>query len=144
MENMSRDKVEHYYLLTTTSWCRVCHRLVLTYRMPHGIHTKRTPMVVEHNASRYQMDMLMQYQIGKKGPYKNLGLTSSFVLCLSMAFGFFLSFHHCILCMITKGPAWSALPITNTKRLNFCEKTYKILTSPQQVWGLRTLAGDVV
>jgi hypothetical protein len=34
--------------------------------MPHGIHTKRTPMAAEHTASRYQNDKLMQYQIGKK------------------------------------------------------------------------------
>jgi hypothetical protein len=32
----------------------------------------------------------MQYQRGKKGPYKGLGLTSRFGLCLSVvAFGFF-------------------------------------------------------
>jgi hypothetical protein len=44
------------------------HRVVLTYGMPHGIHTKRTPMAAEHTVSRYQNDKLMQYQIGKKGP----------------------------------------------------------------------------
>jgi hypothetical protein len=57
--------------------------------MPHGIHTKRSPVAAEHTASRYQNDKLMQYQIGKKGPYKNLDLTTRFVLCLSVAFGFF-------------------------------------------------------
>jgi hypothetical protein len=31
--------------------------------MPHGIHTKRTVVVAEHTASRYQNDKLMQYQI---------------------------------------------------------------------------------
>jgi hypothetical protein len=44
----------------------------------------------------------------------------------------------------TKGPAWSAIPIRNTKRLNFCEKNYKKLTSSKQVRGLGTLARDVV
>jgi hypothetical protein len=103
----------------------------------------------EHTASRYQNDMLMQYQIRKKGPYKNLSLIARFVLCLSVAFGFFFfsfvtpsdacspkalhdqqyrletlrdwifvikTYKYC-----TKGPAWSAIPIRNTKRLNFCE-----------------------
>jgi hypothetical protein len=44
MENMSRDKVEYYYLLTAAFLMSVCHRVVLTYGMPHGIHTKRTPV----------------------------------------------------------------------------------------------------
>jgi hypothetical protein len=35
--------------------------------MPHGIHTKKTPVAAEHTASRYQNEKLMQYQIGKKG-----------------------------------------------------------------------------
>jgi hypothetical protein len=61
---MSRDKVEHYYLLTTA----FMHRVVLTYGMPHGIHIKRTPVAAEHTASWYQNDKLMRYQIGKKGP----------------------------------------------------------------------------
>jgi hypothetical protein len=46
-------------------------------------------VAAEHTASRYQNDKLMQYQIGKKGPSKNLGLTATFVLCLSVDFGFF-------------------------------------------------------
>jgi hypothetical protein len=65
MDNMSRDKVEHYYLLTVAF---LMYRVVLTYEMPHGIHTKRTPVAAEHTASRYQNDKLMQYQIGKKRP----------------------------------------------------------------------------
>jgi hypothetical protein len=52
MDNMSGDKVKHYYLLTTA---------FLMSGMPHGIHTKRTPMDAEHTASRYQSDKLMQY-----------------------------------------------------------------------------------
>jgi hypothetical protein len=59
MDNMSRDLSIIIYLQ---------HRVVLTYGMPHGIHTKRTPVAAEHTASRYQNDKLMQYQIGKKGP----------------------------------------------------------------------------
>jgi hypothetical protein len=43
----------------------------------------------------------------------------------------------------TKGLAWSAIAIKTTKRLNFCEKTFKKLTSSKQVGGLGTLAGDV-
>jgi hypothetical protein len=60
-----------------------------------------------------------------------------------VAFGFFLSFRHSILC-ITKGLAWSTIPIRNTKRFNFVNKTYKKLTSSKQFGGLGTLAGDVV
>jgi hypothetical protein len=39
----------------------------------------------------------------------------------------------------TKGHAWSAIPIRNTKN-----KTYKKLTSSKHFGGLGTLAGDVV
>jgi hypothetical protein len=121
--------------------------------MPHGIHTKRTTMASEHTASR---------------DHKKHRDTSRFGLCLSVvAFDFFLSFGHFVLCMISKGPAWSAIPIRNTKRLNFCEqdlqdtvpkalhdqqfqletlrdlifvnKIYKILTSPEQLSGLPNL-----
>jgi hypothetical protein len=62
-------------------------------------------MAAEHTTSRYQNDKLMQYEICKKGPDKDLGLTARFVLCLSVAFRFFLSFRHSVLCMFTKGPA---------------------------------------
>jgi hypothetical protein len=46
----------------------------------------------------------------------------------------------------TKGLAWSAIPIRNTKRLNFnfVNKTYKKLTSSKHFRGLGTLARDVV
>jgi hypothetical protein len=44
----------------------------------------------------------------------------------------------------TKGPAWLAIPIRNTKRLNFVNKTYKKLTSSKHFRGLGTLEGDVV
>jgi hypothetical protein len=43
-----------------------------------------------------------------------------------------------------KGLAWSAIPIRNTKKLNFCEQNYKKLTSSKHFGGLGTLAGDVV
>jgi hypothetical protein len=65
---MSRDKVEHYYLLTAAFLMSSMSSSSLTYGMPHGIHTKITPMAAEHTTSRYQNDKLMQYQIGKKGP----------------------------------------------------------------------------
>jgi hypothetical protein len=68
MDNMSRDKVEHYYLLTAAFLMSGMSSVVLTYGMPHGIHTKRTPVAAEHTASRYQNDKLVQYQIGKKRP----------------------------------------------------------------------------
>jgi hypothetical protein len=68
MDNMSRDKVEHYYLLTTAFLMSSMSSSSLNIGMQHGIHTKRTPMAAEHTASRYQNDKLMQYQIGKKGP----------------------------------------------------------------------------
>jgi hypothetical protein len=59
MENMSRDKVEHYYLLTAAFLMSGMYRVILTYGMPHGIHTKRTPVATEHTALRYQNDKLM-------------------------------------------------------------------------------------
>jgi hypothetical protein len=60
MDNMSRDKVEHYYLLIASSSLNIWNA---TWN-PH----KEDPVAVEHTASRYQNDKLMQYQIGKKGP----------------------------------------------------------------------------
>jgi hypothetical protein len=44
----------------------------------------------------------------------------------------------------TKDLACSTIPIRNTKRLNFLNKTYKKLTSSKHFGGLGTLAGDVV
>jgi hypothetical protein len=44
----------------------------------------------------------------------------------------------------TKGPAWSTIPIRNTKRLNFCEKTNKKLTRSKHFGGLGTLERDIV
>jgi hypothetical protein len=60
MDNMSRDKVEHYYLLTVSSSLNIWNA---TWN-PH----KEDLVAAEHTASRYQNDKLMQYQIGKKGP----------------------------------------------------------------------------
>jgi hypothetical protein len=68
MDNMSRDKAEHYYLLTAAFLMSGMSSSSLKYGMPHGIYTKRTPVAAEDTASRYQNDKLMQYQIGKKGP----------------------------------------------------------------------------
>jgi hypothetical protein len=56
---MSRDKVEHYYLLTVAFLMSGMSSSSITYGMPHGIHTNRTPMAAEHAASRYQNDKLM-------------------------------------------------------------------------------------
>jgi hypothetical protein len=68
MDNMSRDKVEHYYLLTAAFLMSGMSSSSLNIWMPHEIHTNKTPMAAEHTASRYQNDKLMQNQIGKKGP----------------------------------------------------------------------------
>jgi hypothetical protein len=68
MDNMSKDKVDNYYLLTTAFLMSGMSLSSLTYGIPHGIHSKRTPVAAEHTASRYKKDKLMQYQIGKKGP----------------------------------------------------------------------------
>jgi hypothetical protein len=65
---MSKARLSIIIYLQQPSRCQVCHRVVLTYGMPHEIHTKRTPMAAEHTTSSYQNDKLMQYQIGKKGP----------------------------------------------------------------------------
>jgi hypothetical protein len=45
--------------LQQPSWCQVCHRVVLEYGIPHGIHTQRTPVATEHTSSRYQNYKLM-------------------------------------------------------------------------------------
>jgi hypothetical protein len=68
MDNMSRYKVEHYYLLTVAFLMSVMASSSLNIWNAHGIPTKRTPVATEHTASRYQNDKLMQYQTGKKGP----------------------------------------------------------------------------
>jgi hypothetical protein len=60
MDNMNRDKVEHYYQHTTSSSLNIWND---TWN-PH----KEDPVAAEHNASRYQNDKLMQYKIGKTGP----------------------------------------------------------------------------
>jgi hypothetical protein len=79
-------------------------------------------VAAEHTALRYQNDKLMQYQIGKMTSVLQRDLFSALV-CLP----FFLSFRHSVLCIFTKGPALSAIPIRNTKRLNFCEQNLQIL-----------------
>jgi ABC-type transport system involved in Fe-S cluster assembly fused permease/ATPase subunit len=69
MDNMSRDKVEHYYLLTAAFLMSgMASSSLNIWNATWKIHRKRTPVAAEHTASRYQNDKLMQYQIGKKGP----------------------------------------------------------------------------
>jgi hypothetical protein len=41
----------------------------------------------------------------------------------------------------TNGPAWSAIPIRNTKRLNFCEQNLQETDQFKTFGGLGTLAG---
>jgi hypothetical protein len=60
MDNMSRDKVEHFYLFKASSSLDIWSA---TWN-PH----KGDPVAAENTASRYQNYKLMQYQIGKKGP----------------------------------------------------------------------------
>jgi hypothetical protein len=62
MDNMSIDKVEHYYLLTTAFLMSGMASCSL------NIWNVTWNPAAKHTASRYQNDMLMQYQIGKKGP----------------------------------------------------------------------------
>jgi hypothetical protein len=89
MDNMSRDKVEHYYLLAVAFLMLGMSSSSLNIWNATGNPHKKDPMAAKHTASWYQNHKFMQYQICKKGPYKNLGLTARFVLCLSVAFGFF-------------------------------------------------------
>jgi hypothetical protein len=139
---MRRDKVEHYYLLTTALLMSGRSSSSLNIWMPHGIHTKRTPVAAEHTALRYQNDKLMQYQIGKMTSVLQRDLFCACVWLLAFFFPFitpscaspkalhdkpyqletlrdwiFVNKKYC-----TKGPAWSAIPIRNTKRMNFCEQ----------------------
>jgi hypothetical protein len=68
MDNMSRDKVEHYYLLTTAFLMSgMSSSSLYIWNATWNPH-KEDPMATEHTASRYQNDKLMQYQIGNKGP----------------------------------------------------------------------------
>jgi hypothetical protein len=78
---------------------------------------------------------------------------------------FFLFFRHSVLCITkgpawsaipirnirdwffvnkkycTKGPAWSAIPIRNTKRLNFCEENLQETDQFKTFWGSRNFSG---
>jgi hypothetical protein len=68
MDNMSRDKVEHYYVLTTAFLMSgMSSSSLYIWNATWNPH-KEDPMAAEHTASRYQNDKLIQYQIGKKGP----------------------------------------------------------------------------
>jgi hypothetical protein len=68
MDNMSRDNVEHYYLLTAAFLMSGTSSSSLNIWNATWNPHKRTPVAAEHTALRYQNDKLMQYQIGKKGP----------------------------------------------------------------------------
>jgi hypothetical protein len=68
MDNMSRDKVEHYYLLTVGFLMSGMSSSSLNIWNATWNSHKEDPAAVEHTASRYQNDKLMQYQISKKGP----------------------------------------------------------------------------
>jgi hypothetical protein len=67
MENMSRDKVEHYYVLTATFLMSGMSSSSLNIWNATWNPDKGDLMAPKHTASRYQNDKLMQYQIGKKG-----------------------------------------------------------------------------
>jgi hypothetical protein len=65
---MSRDKVEHYNLLTVAFLMSGMSWSSLNTWNATWNPQKEDPMAAEHTASRYQNDKLMQYQIANKGP----------------------------------------------------------------------------
>jgi hypothetical protein len=65
---MSRDKVEHYDLLTTAFLMSGMSSSRLNIWNATWNPHKEDPLVAEHTASRYKNDKLLQYQICKKGP----------------------------------------------------------------------------
>jgi hypothetical protein len=106
MDNMSRDKVEHYYLLAAAFLMLGMSLSSLNIWNATGNPHKKDPMAAKHIASWYQNHKFMQYQICKKGPYKKPRSYSE--ICFVLECGFwllFLSFRHSVLCMFTKGPA---------------------------------------
>jgi hypothetical protein len=70
MDNMSRDKVEHYYLVTTAFLMSGMSSSSLNILNATWNPHEEEPVAAEHTASRYQNDKLMQHQIGKKGQNK--------------------------------------------------------------------------
>jgi hypothetical protein len=68
MDNMSRDKVEHYYLLIAAFLMSGMSSSSLNIWNATWNPHKEDHVAAEDTASRYQNDKLMQYQIGKKGP----------------------------------------------------------------------------
>jgi hypothetical protein len=68
MDNMSRDKVEHYYLPATAFLMSGMSLSSLNIWNATWNPRKEDPVAAEHTTLRYENDKLMQYQIGKKGP----------------------------------------------------------------------------
>jgi hypothetical protein len=122
MDNMSRDKVEHYYLVTTAFLMLGMSSSNLNiWNATWNPHKEDPRGCWAHciEVPKWQVNALPNR---KEGIIKNLGLMARFFWSLSVAFGFFfLSFRHSVLCT-TKGSPWSAIPIRNTERLNFCEQ----------------------
>jgi hypothetical protein len=157
---MSRDKVEHYYLLTASSSLNICNATWNPHKEdPRGCwaHCIEVPKwQVNAVPSRYE------------GTMKNLGLIARFVLCLSAAFVFFFPFVT-LYCaspktlhdqqyqletlrdwfFVNKNTIPKALhgqqyQLETQRDWIFFNKTYKKLTSSKHFGGLGTLAGDVV
>jgi hypothetical protein len=63
-----RDKVEHYYPPTAAFLMLGVSLSSLNIWNATWNPHKEDPMAAEHNASRYQNDKLIQYQIGNTGP----------------------------------------------------------------------------
>jgi hypothetical protein len=68
MDNMNRDKFEHYYLLIAAFSMSGMSSSSPNIWNATWNPQKEDSMAAEHTASRYQNDKLMRYQIGKKGP----------------------------------------------------------------------------
>jgi hypothetical protein len=68
MDNMSRNKVEHYYLLTTAFLMSGMSSSSLNIWNATWNPHKEDPRGCWAQCIEYQNDKLMQHQIGKKGP----------------------------------------------------------------------------
>jgi hypothetical protein len=122
MDNMSKDKIKHYYLLTTAFLMSGMSSSSLNIWNATWNPHKKDPYGCWAHCIKVPKWQVNAVPNSWEGYNKIIGFTTRFVLCLSVAFGFFHFFRHSVLCMFTKGPAWSAIPIRNTKILNFCEQ----------------------
>jgi hypothetical protein len=156
---MSRDKVEHYYLLTTLSNLNIWNATWNPHKEdPRGCraHCIKVP--------KWQVNAVpnrWEGTIKKPRSYSEI--------CFVLVCGFwlfFLSFRHSYCASpkalhdqqykletlgdwyfvnkkyCTKGLAWSAIPIRNTKRLNFCEQNLQETDQFKTFWRFGNFSGE--